>query len=71
MEITATELKQNLGKYLELAIKEDIYVTKNGKTIVKLSNPNEDRLAMAKSLIGIIKTDMTLEQIKDERLSRQ
>ena len=31
MSITATELKNNLGKYLLLSATEDIYITKNGK----------------------------------------
>lgn len=41
MSITATELKQNLGKYVLLSAKEDIYITKNGKVIAKLTNPNQ------------------------------
>ena len=40
MSITATELKMNLGKYLQLAESEDIFITKNGKVVAKLSNPN-------------------------------
>ena len=36
MEITATELKLNLGKYLEAANDEVIVITKNGKTIANL-----------------------------------
>ena len=39
MSITATELKLNLGKYLMLAETEDIYITRNGKVVAKLSNP--------------------------------
>lgn len=68
MSITATELKQNLGKYLLLAETEDIFITKNGKTIAKLSNPNQDRVNMAKSLFGILPQDITLEDAKNERL---
>jgi prevent-host-death family protein len=33
MIITATELKANLGHYLELVAKEDIVITPNGKRI--------------------------------------
>ena len=39
MLITATELKNNLGKYLLLAETEDIFITRNGKVVAKLSNP--------------------------------
>ena len=43
MSITATELKQNLGKYLLLSAQEDIYITKNGKVVAKLTNPHQNR----------------------------
>ncbi|MBE5041010.1 type II toxin-antitoxin system Phd/YefM family antitoxin [Ructibacterium gallinarum] len=69
MSITATELKQNLGKYLLLAATEDVFITKNGKTIAKLSNPNQDKVNMAKSLFGILPQDITLEDAKKERLN--
>ena len=39
MSVTATELKMNLGKYLMLAETEDVFITKNGKVIAKLTNP--------------------------------
>lgn len=52
MSITATELKMNLSKYLMLAEKEDIYITRNGKVVAKLTNPYQDRVDMAKSLFG-------------------
>ena len=70
MSITATELKINLGKYLMLAEKEDVYITKNGKVIAKLTNPFQDRVDMAKSLFGILPADITLEQAREERLSK-
>lgn len=68
MSITATELKTNLGKYLALAETEDVYITKNGKIVAKLSNPNQSRVEIAKSLFGILPADVTLEESKQERL---
>ena len=70
MPITATELKLNLGKYLALAEKEDIFITKNGKVVAKLSNPTVDRVEMAKSLLGIIPADITLEDAMTERIDK-
>lgn len=67
MLITATELKQNLGRYLMLAASEDVYITKNGKIIAKLSNPNQDRVNLAKSLFGAIPQSITLDESKKER----
>ena len=37
MIITATEFKTNLGKYLEIAASQDIFITKNGKSIARLT----------------------------------
>lgn len=70
MSITATELKMNLGKYLLMAETEDIYITRNGKIIAKLTNPNQDRVDMAKSLFGIIPDDITLDEARKERLNQ-
>lgn len=67
MSITATELKMNLSKYLLLAETEDIYITRNGKVVAKLSNPYQDRVDVAKSLFGSIPADITLEQAREER----
>ena len=68
MSITATELKINLGKYLMLAETEDIYITRNGKVVAKLSNPYQDRVDVAKSLF-VLPNDMTLEEAREERLN--
>ncbi len=71
MSITATELKQNLGKYLLLSSEEDIYITKNGKIVAKLTNPNQNRVDTAKSLFGILPGDAGLEDAKAERLNNK
>lgn len=70
MSITATELKMNLSKYLLLAESEDIYITKNGKIIAKLSNPFQERIDALNSLVGILPADITLEEAREERLSK-
>ena len=69
MFITATELKTNLGKYLILAETEDIYITRNGKVVAKLSNPYQDRVDVAKSLFGVFSNDRTLETAREERVN--
>lgn len=69
MSITATDLKLNLSKYLLLAETEDLLITRNGKIVAKLSNPNADRVAMAESLVGVIPADITLEEARAARTS--
>ena len=70
MLVTATEFKNNIGRYLSLVADEDIYITKHGKNIARLSKATHDKIELAKSLFGIIPPDMTLAQAKEERLSR-
>jgi len=69
MSITATELKQNLGKYLLLSAKEDIFIKKKKKIVAKLTNPYQNRVDTAKSLFGILPKDACLEDAKEERLN--
>ena len=69
MSITVTEFKMNLSKYLILSETEDIYITKNGKIISKLTNPFRDRVQIVDSLVGIIPDTVTLEEVKEERLN--
>ena len=66
MSITATELKSNLGKYLDQAATEDIYISKNGKIIAKITYKN--KLDIVKELYGSIPNTVTLEDAQKERL---
>ena len=69
MSITATELKLNLWKYLLLAATQDIYITRNGKTIAKLVSPYQDRVDTVDALFGSVPDTMTLEEAREERLN--
>ena len=70
MSVTATELKNNLGKYLLLSATEDIFIPKNGKVVAKLTNPYEDRVKTVKSLFGILPKDADIEAVRQERLGQ-
>ena len=71
MLVTATEFKSNIGKYLTLVATEDVFITKNGKNIAKLSSTRHDKVEIMKSLFGIVPNDgTTLEQAREERLAR-
>jgi prevent-host-death family protein len=73
MVITATELKANMGQYLSfVSEKEEVYITKNGKVVAKLSSPTQDKQALLDSLVGITAHNpVSLEEARRERLSRQ
>ena len=65
---SSPETAKSLPKYLLMAEREDVFITRNGKVVAKLTNPYQDRVDMAKSLFGIIPGDMTIEQAHRERL---
>ena len=69
--ITATEFKENFGKYLELGRKEDILVTKNGKPLVRIVSAKRSSSweEFFDKYEGIIKEEdlktFSLEEIED------
>lgn len=73
MIITAAELKTNLEKYLEMAMSQDIFITKNGKSIARLTSPAVNKLALLDDLVGIAPKNQAMDEntLREERLSRQ
>ena len=70
MSITATELKASLGKYLLRAASEDIFITRNGKAVARLTSPDQDKRDTVDALFGSIPATMTLEETQEERLGK-
>ena len=69
MQISATEFRTNVGKYLEIALIEDIYIMKHGKPSVIVSANKNARQRVFDSLIGMGgKLDKDPEDILMERL---
>ncbi len=70
MSITATELKANLSKYLLMAATEDIFITRNGKIIAKLTSPYQNKIDIVENLFGSVPATITLEKSQEERLKK-
>ena len=73
-QITATELKNNLGYYMELSFTEDVYVTKNNKVITVLTNSEKHRLALIDQLsgsFGKINEDVDYDEILKQELMKR
>ena len=77
MEITITELKQNLGKYVIKSKDEDILITKNGKVVSRLTEPFSERKErmekkrIARELVGSLKGEyISAEEARAERLKK-
>ncbi len=69
LSITTTELKTNLSKYLALASREDVLITRYGKVIAKLASPFQERVSIAESLFGSLPQSTTLEEAMNERIT--
>ena len=70
IQITATELKRNLGKYIKLAKTQDVYVTENGRREMKMTNVFEERRDFIDSITGIA-DDFNEDEARFERLSKK
>lgn len=71
MVVTATEFKTNFGKYLDLLLSEDIYITRNGKIVAKMVNPNVRAVDTLSGLLaGKLPEDFDAKTLREERLDR-
>ena len=71
MVVTATEFKTNFGKYLDLLPLEDIFITRNGKTIAKLVNPHISAVdSISGILTGKVSADLDRHALREERLEK-
>ncbi|MCL1926777.1 MAG: type II toxin-antitoxin system Phd/YefM family antitoxin [Syntrophorhabdaceae bacterium] len=68
MLVSLSELKTNPGKYVAMASRQDIYITKNGKRVAKLTSAKQDKVASAKALFGILTGDADLDNAREQRL---
>lgn len=70
MMVTTTEFKTNFGKYLNLLRQEDIFITKNGKTVAKVSNPQVSAVeALSGLLAEKLPIDYDRKSLREERFS--
>ena len=69
---TATEMQNNFGRYLNLVMSgREIIVTKNGREVGRFI-PKEAAVSyLTDSLIGILKEDYSLDEVKTERLTEK
>ena len=71
MQVTATEFKLNFEKYLDLLVTEDIWITRNGKTVARMVNPNVSSVdILSGALSGQVNPDTDSRTLREERLSK-
>lgn len=70
MIVNATEFKTNFGKYLDMLTKEDIFITRNGKTIAKVINPQVSAVDSLRGMLKNVPSDIDIDSLREERLSK-
>lgn len=71
LQISSTEFKRNLGKYLSIVGKDDIIITRNGIPVAQVSTPKDEKVSLVSQITGIIPDDgYTIEDAKGERLKK-
>ena len=70
MIVTATEFKTNFGKYLDMLTKEDIFITRNVKTIAKVINPQVSAVDSLRGMLKNVPSDIDMDSLREERLSK-
>jgi hypothetical protein len=70
MIITASEFKSNLSRYFDMAGKEGIVIARNGKHIAEPTNAAKDKVDILRSLTGIVPSNVSMEEAREERLRK-
>ncbi|MCL2164463.1 MAG: type II toxin-antitoxin system Phd/YefM family antitoxin [Oscillospiraceae bacterium] len=79
MQIALSDLKVNVGKYVDLAETEDVIITKYGKPAAKIIRYDKEPWYMKKipeqvtaveQLFGTLPADIDLDDVKTGRLSK-
>ena len=71
-QISLTQLKTNLGKYVTMAGDQDILISKIGKVVAKLVTAKVDKVAAAEELISMFPKgkEVDYDKMREERLLR-
>lgn len=69
--VSTTEIQNNFGKYLKLAMEgKEIIILKNGKEVARLISHEKSISFLSDSLLGVLKEDYTKEDIAKERIKK-
>jgi prevent-host-death family protein len=79
MQIALSDLKINVGKYVDLSESEDIIITKYGKPAAKIIRYDKEpwylkeipeKVTSIGQLFGTLPNDIDLDEVRNERLSK-
>ncbi len=69
--VTATELQNNFGKYLQYVQNGDeVVILRNGKEVARLISHEKSVSYLTDSLVGVLKNNYDEKQMKSERMAK-
>jgi prevent-host-death family protein len=78
MQVALSELKLNVGRYVDIAETTDVVITKHGKPAAKIIRFDKEpwylkkmppQITSIEQLFGTLPSDIDIEDVKLERLS--
>ena len=78
MQVALSDLKVNVGKYIDIASTEEVIITKYGKPTAKIVRYNKepwyvkqvpDNISSIEQLFGTLPNDIDLDDVRVERLA--
>jgi len=79
MHVALSDLKVNVGKYVNLADTEDVIITKYGKPAAKIIRFDKEpwylkklpeKITSVENLFGTLPNDIDLDDVRTERLAK-
>ena len=79
MQVALSDLKVNVGKYVDLAETEDVIITKYGKPAAKIIRFDKEpwylkklpeKITSVENLFGTLPNDIDLDDVRTERLAK-
>ena len=79
MQVALSDLKVNVGKYVDLAETEDVIITKYGKPAAKIIRYDKEpwymkklpeKITSVENLFGTLPNDIDLDDVRTERLAK-
>ena len=71
LTITATEMQNNFGKYLQAVQDgEEVVILKNGKEVARLISRNKSVSFLTDSLVGVLSRDYSEKDMRAEKMAK-
>jgi predicted hydrolase (HD superfamily) len=68
MYVSTSEFRANIGKYLDLASQEKIYIMRHGKLVATLLGNDDSKEELMNSILGACSYEGDVDRLLEKRL---